>query len=387
MRQNILFLKLLLISAILFGGCEKNDESPVLTKVEPSELNYLPINIIELQNPKEGGSPLLFTITWTETTFYLDNSKSPFPVGPVSYSLEIDKEGNSFKNAFVLAVTNSLYADIMTEEFNSILLNEFGSKPLEAVDYEIRLVATYGEENPGNMAVSANSLPATITPYFPPKAIEPIYLIGDMPEDGVLGNKTFMMYRNSNSSEDYTYTYTGRFDESTKFKLSPKSELTSNNFYYAGENGELLFGESDGDNFTIDSEGYYTLNINIQDMTWSMDSYDASSAGVWGVVNFVGAFSEWGEVNEPNMKVSAYDPHQWTLDIELSTVEYGVKFRADHNWDNKWCPSIPTDSPYGVADYNPTEHDNNIDIESQGVGKYHVRLNDLTGHYYVMIQK
>lgn len=384
MRRNILFFNLLFVSVLLLWACEKSDESPVLTKVEPSELNYLPINIIELQNPNEGASPLLFTITWTATTYFLDNSASPWPVGPVSYSLEMDKEGNDFQNAQVLAVTNSLFADIITEELNGLLLNEFSAKALEAANYELRVVATYGEENPNNAVVSANILPVTISPYFPPKTIEPIYIIGDLPEDEVLGETSFMMYRNSSSADDYAYTYTGRFDEGTKFKLSPMSELASNNFYYAGENGALLFGESDGNDFLIAEEGYYTLNINVKDMTWDISAFDASSAAEWPVVNFVGAFSEWGESNEPDMKASAYDPHQWSLDVELSTIEYGVKFRANHSWDNTWCPAAPTDVPYGLADFNPAGHDNNLTLDEQGTGTYHVRLNDLTGHYVVM---
>lgn len=204
-----------------------------------------------------------------------------------------------------------------------------------------------------------------------------------MPQDATLGAETFMMYRNSNNPDDYVYTYTGRFEGDTKFKLAPKSELESNNFYYAGEGNEMLFGESDDNYFEIETEGYYTLNINVQEMTWSIDSYDAADAALWTILNFVGEFSSWGAVNEPNMIVSSYDPHQWSLDVELSTTLYGVKFRANNAWDDKWCPIDPAASPYGVAEYNPTDQDNNIDIESQGTGTYHVRFNDLTGHYYV----
>lgn len=177
MRRTIYLLNFILIASILFFGCEKSDESPVLTKIEPSVLDHFPTNIMELKNPKESGVSVLFTITWTETTFYLDNSNKPFPVGPVTYSLEIDREGNNFKNAYVLTVTDKLYANIMTETLNNILVKEFGNKPEESVGYEFRVVTIYGEENMKNSIASTNSLPAAIAPYFPPKEIEPIYIV------------------------------------------------------------------------------------------------------------------------------------------------------------------------------------------------------------------
>lgn len=386
MRLNILFVNLLLACMTLFYSCQKEDESPVLTGTQPSELDYLPFNTIELETPETGTNPLLFTITWTETSFFLDHSDKSFPVGPVSYSLQIDAEGNSFSNAETLAATGKLFADILVVDLNNLLLKELGAKPLEAGNYELRVIASYGAGNPEQQVISANSLAATITPYFPPKEIEPVYIIGDM-QGTAYDNTAFMMYRNSSRADDYVYTYTGRFDGDTRFRLSPESELATGNFYYAGENGELLFGEADGSDFYVETEGYYTLNINVETMTWSIEPYDASGAAVWTIMNFVGQFSEWGAVNEPNMIVSGYDPHQWTLDISLNNIQYGVKFRANNSWDNRWCPAVSTDSPYGVADFNPTGHDNNIDLEGQGLGQYHVRFNDLTGHYVVMIQE
>lgn len=386
MRLNLIIINLLLVCTTLFCSCQKDDESPVLTGIQPSELDFLPFNTIELEIPEEGTNPLLFTVTWTETKFFLDNSYNTMPIGPLSYDLQIDMEGNGYSNAVTLASSTNLYADIMVVDLNTILLKELGAKPMEAENYEMRIVTSYGAGNLDQQIVSASGLPVTITPYFPSKEIEPIYLIGDM-QRTTYDNTAFMMYRNSSRAGDYVYTYTGRFDGDTRFKLSPKSELATGNFYYAGENGELLFGEAEDGDFFIENEGYYTLNINVENMTWSIESYDAGTAAVWPVLNFVGQFSEWGSVNEPDMLVSTYDPHQWSLDINLDNILYGVKFRADHSWDNRWCPAVPTDTPYGVADFNPTGHDNNIDLEGQGLGQYHVRFNDLTGHYVVMIQE
>lgn len=382
--KQLIYWSLLLLPIVLFN-CSDDEKAPVLTDIEASKLNGLPSNMIELELPEESANPLVFTVTWTETFFYMDGSKQAIPAGPLSYDLQIDIEGNGFAGAKTLASTSRLFTDIFTTDLNTFLLREFDIEPGEAVNYEMRIRTAYGEGNISQTVNSSNSLPVTITTYTPPGDIEPIYIIGDM-QGWNNSSKEFMMYRNSSASDDYVYTYTGLIKANTYFKFCPESSLGAfDDMYCAGANGVLERGDLGA--FYIENEGYYTLTIDIGAMTWSIEEYDASAAPSWQIMNFVGAFSEWGAVNEPNMIPSAYDPHQWNLDITLNTIEYGVKFRADNSWDNRWCPKIPTDSPYGIAEFNPTAHDNNIDISNQGTGNYHVRFNDLTGHYIVLIQE
>ncbi|MCU4163987.1 SusE domain-containing protein [Carboxylicivirga caseinilyticus] len=384
MKKQIIYLSLLLLSVTLFS-CNDDENNPILTHIEASQLNYLPSNMIVLETVETGTNPLLFTITWTETFFYLDGSDKSMPAGPVSYQLQIDLEGNNFANAKTLASTMQLYTDVFVADLNTFLLNEFEVQPAEAVNYEMRVVATYGEGNTNNVVNSANTLPVTITTYIPPTDIEPIYIIGDM--QGWNNTSTeFMMYRNSSSSDDYTYTYTGFIAGNTYFKLCAESNLgTWDKMYCAGAGGVLEFGDFGA--FFIETDGYYTITIDLGAMTWLIETYDASGATEWPVMNFVGAFSEWGATNEPNMVVSSYDPHQWSLDITLDNIEYGVKFRANNSWDNRWCPKVTTDTPWGVAELNPTTHDNNISLDEYGLGTYNIRFNDLTGHYVVMFQE
>ncbi|MEL7589260.1 MAG: SusF/SusE family outer membrane protein [Prolixibacteraceae bacterium] len=384
MKKQLIYLISLLLP-LVFVGCNDEENDPVLTNIEASKLDYLPTNTIVLQSVEKGTNPLLFTVTWTETQFYLDGSDQPMPAGPVSYQLQLDQEGNEFAGAKTLASTMQLHTDIFVADLNAFLLKEFAVQPATAVNYEMRLVVTYGEGNTSHVVNSANTLPVTITTYNPPKDIEPIYIIGDM-QNWNNNGKEFMMYRNSSASEDYVYTYTGFIKGNTYFKLCPESELGSfEKMYCAGANGVLEVGDLGA--FYVQNDGYYTLTVDIGAMTWNIVSYDATTAPVWPVLNFVGAFSEWGAANEPDMLVSTYDPHQWSLNISLATIEYGVKFRANHNWDNRWCPKVPTDAPYGIADFSPTSHDNNIDLAKQGIGNYHIRFNDLTGHYVVMIRE
>lgn len=383
MKYNIIYSLIITFMLTTIVGCKKDSAEPVLTKVEPSVIDYLPSNMLELQDPSITEVDEVFTITWTETLFYLDNSNTHSPVGPVDYTLQIDIVGNNFKNAQTISVTPKLFTNITASELNGILVSDLGGEPGNAQGFELRLIVKYGEGN--NEINSENNLPLTITPYFPPKKIEPIYLVGNMELDSELGDKTYMMYRNSNQSDDYVYTYTGKFKDDASFNLVAESDLENDNVYYASVDGKLGYGEAGDYNFGDEiGDGYYTITIDLKSMSWSVEEFDSSTITEWNNVHLVGAFSDWGESGEPNMLSTPEDNHQYFLEIELSTIEYGVKFRAENTWDNKWCPIVPDDNPYGVSEFNPTEQDNNISLDEYGDGNYFVRLNAITGHYYIV---
>jgi hypothetical protein len=199
------------------------------------------------------------------------------------------------------------------------------------------------------------------------------------------------MYRDDNDAGNGVYTYTGLFAANTYFKLCALDNLGSwSKMYCDGGGGVLDFG--DLDSFHIDTEGYYTVTINVSAMTYSITTYDVSSANVWAVLNFVGDFCNWGDgESDPDMAHVTTngdgtpvinDQHNWKWEGTIDPIGYGVKFRANQTGDNKCCPRVSTDSPFGVADYNPSA-DPNIDLGEQGAGDYIVWFNDLTGHYIV----
>ena len=73
------------------AACSEKDAEPVLTRVVPSALDDFPFDDYVLQNP-EDEDPLLFTVTWTETLFYLDGSSTPMPIAPVEYTLQVERQ-------------------------------------------------------------------------------------------------------------------------------------------------------------------------------------------------------------------------------------------------------------------------------------------------------
>ena len=396
MKTRNIFLSLIMVLCAAFlVGCSEDDRTPVLTNIEPGTLDNLPVSAIVLEAPEKGTNPLLITVTWTETKFYLDKT---LPVAPVRYMLEADRAGNNFARPVALAAAVDLYANLYVNDINTILLRQFEAEPGEVVPLELRLVTAYGEEvKAENKVISSKTLALSLTPYNPAKEITPVYIIGNM--NGWTNNnsdaaKTFLMFRDDNDSENMVYTYTGRIGADSYFKFAAEDELGDwAKMYCMGDNGQLTFGDLDA--FNIADEGYYTITINIDAMTYSIEPFDMTGVVEWPIMNFVGAFCDWGDGDsDPEMTprtvqvnngADIIDPHIWTWEGDLDNIEWGVKFRANHSWDTRWCPKDSSENPYGVAEFNQPA-DNNIDISKQGLGRYYVIFNDLTGHYYVKLK-
>lgn len=364
-----------------FTACGEDDSSPVLTKVVASTIDNFPANEYTLTEPEEGLNPLAFTVTWTETLFHLDGSQNPVPAAPVSYTLQIDKVGNNFASPQVLTATSSLVANIYVSDLNTLLIEKMGAVADEVINVELRLIANYGQNLAGE-SVSANKVELAITPYLPTGDLRAVYLLGDM-NGWDNRNTDFIMFRDNSDPKDRTYTYVGRIHAGCYFKFIPEESLGSYKAYCRKDDQSMVYEVSDGGSFYNETEGYKKITINLKDLTYTIEDFDMTGVSTWPMVNFIGAFCNWGDGNsDPAMTPMTYDPHIWKITQNLSTVEYGVKFRANHSWDNRWCPSNPDAVPYGKTDFNPTAHDNNISLSEPG--EYSVVFNDLTGHYVIM---
>ncbi|MDR0413260.1 MAG: SusF/SusE family outer membrane protein [Dysgonamonadaceae bacterium] len=367
--------------AFVTTGCSEKDAAPALSEIEASALDPLPVEAIVLNLPEKGKNPFLLTVTWTETKFYLDGKWSS--VGPVIYNLEIDRKANHFSDPVVLAASPDPAVDLYVNDVNKILLDYFKAEAKTEMEMELRLVTVYGNMKEENKVVSSNTIPVAFTPFEPPIELTPVYMIGTMNEWNNR-NKDFMMFRDNSDADNYEYVYTGRMAANTSFKFCPENKLGTNEMYCKDSNGKIVLQDNAEMQFDIPEAGYYTIKINIWDLTCAIEPFDASAAVEWPVICFVGAFCNWGANGlDPEMNRSTYDPHIWSLTIDLDNIDYGVKFRANHDWGTRWCPEIPGNNPYGKAVFNPSA-DPNIDIAKQGLGHYFVKFNDLTSHYIVM---
>lgn len=370
------FIKLLFFSfvgGLLIYSC-RTDDQLTLNETLPSKLDNVPVSKFVLQEPPATENPLLITVTWTETQFKLSsNSSHAEPAGPINYVLEMDKAGNNFAKPIVLASTTGLSADLFLKDMNTILLTKLSAVAEKENEVECRIVANYGTNQ---SVASTNTLKLTITPFKPVVALDPVYLTGDM--NGWNNTNTdFIMFRDSNNKDDRTYTYTGRLAANTYYKFTPKEALGTNKAYGRKDNTTLVYEESSGGAFYNQNEKYVTITINTQTLEYTIvDFTSPNTSKFYNTLGPIGNFCNWD--NEPLMKKSSYDGHQWNGIFNLD-VATALKFRGNRDWANNWGGK-DAEFPYGKAIFDGPGA--NIKV----TGKYRIYFNDLTDHFVILPQ-
>ena len=212
------------------------------------------------------------------------------------------------------------------------------------------------------------------------------FMVGDVTAAGWSeNNNNTPLFRDAENEN--LFHFTGRFagtGDTEGFKLlevlgswQPQWGLDGENL----SNSTLLGGDPAA--FPVDADGYYSFTMNIDEMTYSFEEYDASGAATYETIGVLGGATAglhetgddgWG--SDVDFTQSEFDPHIWYINnIELNDGE--IKFRANDAWDDSWGAAT---FPSGQGSNN---NDPNIPVTG---GVYDVWFNDLTGRYILIPQ-
>ncbi|MBN2610244.1 MAG: SusE domain-containing protein [Bacteroidales bacterium] len=177
-------------------------------------------------------------ITWDSTDYGYPTS--------ITYILEMDIEGDGFKNAVELATTTELFAEINIEKLNTLLTDKFSQTPDLPAKVQFRVVSTIVSVNLDS--VYSTPLTVDITPYNPD--IPPVYLIGGPSTDNavelasvsplvysgfaeLLPDSVFRFFelKNFNNGDQWGYSF---FTGGIPAEFADNGD---NNFKFAGEQG------------------------------------------------------------------------------------------------------------------------------------------------------
>jgi len=208
----------------------------------------------------------------------------------------------------------------------------------------------------------------------------------------MVGDATAAVWDNNNNNTPLfrdnenpdLYHFTGRFtlpedvDDQEGFKLLTELGNWDSQWGLDGDklsSKEILGGDPSA--FPVPADAYYSFTINIDEMTWSFEPFDASAAVTYDVIGLVGSGTSVGWPNDTDnttpdilMTKSTFDAHIWNAQgIELT--DGPVKFRANLAWDTNW----------GGGDNFPSSGTANGDDINAKAGTYNVWFNDLTGRY------
>ncbi|MHA6280306.1 SusF/SusE family outer membrane protein [Salinimicrobium sp. CAU 1759] len=204
------------------------------------------------------------------------------------------------------------------------------------------------------------------------------FLVGDATAAGWNpDNNNTPLFRDG-ENEDIFY-FTGRFDGSGDkegFKLleilgqwQPQWGLDNGNL----SNSTILGGDPSA--FPVDADAYYTLTMNVDEMTYSFEPYDESGAATYNTIGFLGDATPGGWDADTDLTQLDFDPHIWYANgVTLNDGE--MKFRANDAWDVNWGGDTPIS---GKASANGP----NIPVTA---GVYDIWFNDLTGRYILIPQ-
>jgi hypothetical protein len=208
--------------ALLLFACDdeyKREAGGAVAAVAP-ELNLLPQTGYLLSSVEEDEGYFLFRINWNRARFSYD-SGLPYEADGLLYTLEMDRLGNSFADPKPLLVTETLYADVYSEQMNRWVHDLVNCDAVILRYIELRVRTTYRVNDADAEPVYSNVIPLAILPYA---------------------------YANPEADIVIRWKYTGT--EWTEFAI----------YAYDGSEGET-FGGWPGQEVVPDAEGWCSVTV------------------------------------------------------------------------------------------------------------------------------
>ena len=191
--------------------------------------------------------------------------------------------------------------------------------------------------------------------------------------------KSNAMYPLSETAYSYTASFTGGWD----MKIWEESDFGNWNKAYAtesdgwnGASGSLSKDYTGA--FASPAAGYYTINLNAADMTYTWTLLDNQEPATYSSMGLMGSFNNWSE--DMFMQHASGDSHNWYLLGFEATQDLEVKFRANGSWDYNWG----VDQNIGTQNYGTgVSFAPNITLPK---GTYDIYMNDITGQFLFVSQ-
>ena len=337
-------LSILILAIGLFSllSCKKDDTKAVLKSSPGAPVLTIP----------GGAAMVLDSANKSQALYYKWAAVDFGATVVVTYTVQMDKQGNNFSHATGLGAVNSLLTfAVLTGDLNSKLLPLlFDPSVPEALPMEFR-IKTIVKDKDGNpidsiKPVYSAAVQQLITPYYAPI----VYPLLNVPGSYQAWNPadmttTIASVASNDKYEGYMYFP----DANTEFKYAKGS--WDANWGDTGANGSL---EPGGDNIKAAEAGYYKLNADMVGLTHTF------TKTTWGLI---GDATPGGWDTDTDM---TYDVAGkiWTVTVNLTAAK--IKFRANKAWDLNYGDDGGDGSlEAGGADIAVTE----------GAGNYTVTLN------------
>ena len=394
MKNKILILTIICLGLFGLKSCSDDDNFRFQTSAEVEQLTITNSLLGEYLLSTQTFPNVAERFTWETPNFEVQTN--------ITYNLEFSADG-TFDNQILVGSTTETQISLSVEELWNLATNELG------LDNDSETVLVDDEGNPildeagntipndsGELFFRVRALLGQDNPDNSPKSVSEtqILLVKLLSNDGggeislknlfLVGNATAADWNNNNNNPPIVrdpenpnaYSFTGKFlGNPNEFKLlevrgqwQPQWGLDNDNFTSSDE-----LGGDPGSFVVTGGEGYYTLNVNTDDGTWSFETFDENASPSYTTVGIIGSAttgddSGWNQ--DMDLTQSAFDPHLWFM-TGLELFDGETKFRAENDWATNWGSNTEL-TGFGSFD-GP-----NIPVAA---GIYDIWFNDINGTY------
>ena len=383
--KKLSFLLFALIGLIGLNSCTEDDSFTFVAKPDPAGLAFTSATADNYELKASNGASLAERFVWNPVDFDVQtpvnyqlagSADMTFDYADPIFGGEVTNAGVTVSEMLSLAADAGLDNDPETDAPNTGTIN-FQVRAFVGGDGG-NVVEQFSDVITVNVTLPEAEEEETEAP------LKNLFMVGDATAAGWNpDNNNTPLFRDSNNEN--IFNFTGRFAGGADVEGFKLVEVLGQwQPQWGGTDGVLAVNPGDGSDpaaFSVDSDSYYTLSLNLEDMTYTWESYDASEATEYDKIGLVGEGTTVGWPNDENptpdvlLTKSTFDPHIWyAMDVELS--EAGIKFRANQTWDVNW----------GGGQNFPSGQSTGDDIIVSKAGTYTVWFNDLTGRYIFIPQ-
>lgn len=366
--KNTFKIVLALFMVAGLWSCESEDNFMLAEPIEGDFMFLTPdagSSIVITEETPETNTAVTFT--WQGVAYTTPTS--------VNYTVEAVANGGDFSASTELTtVPGTVYA--MTYAELNALANALDPLPGEdgAVAIDLRVKATIGTT--GSEPVYSDVLTIAVTPFLAPVALPELFIVGSSTDNGWNNNDANQpMFRNENDENKYmitAYFAVGQLKfVRTRGQWAPQ---------WGGGAGTLVprptESEPDPSPLEITTAGYYTVEVDLTTLTYTITPYNAAGAPTFTSVGVIGAGTPGGWDADTVMTNTATNPHLWRVTGGTTITPASTKFRANGSWD------LPGNWGAGTAPYSGQASVNGGDFTPvEQAGQYDVYFNDLDGRY------
>lgn len=370
-------LLLAFVALLSFNACTQDDDIVFVAQPDPEGIQFS--NSLQNTYVLPSGNPdnLAERFVWNEVDFEAPTT--------ITYELQGSAD-ESFGDLMVIGTTGSNNLGVTIGQMRELAADagldndpETEAPNTGTIYFKVRAFAGDGEGN----ALEEFSEPIAINVELPEAEEEgeapkmELYLVGDATAAGWdPANNNTPLFRDGENEN--IYYFQGRFAGGADVEGFKFLQTTEWQPQWGLSNGELtnsdILGE-DPNAFPVEDDAYYSLMVNVDEMTYTWEAIDESSADVQTNIGIIGDSTPDGWDADTNMTQSEFNPHIWYIEgIELTDGE--AKFRADDAWDLDWGGATPVSGETTVAGPN-------IPVSA---GTYDVWFNTLDGRYIFIPQ-